>query len=306
MSAYFTDVVEKIDDSRIYPLSKIDSSEYFLFIPETRICDDEFFLRLSSYGVRFEKDFFALRHIPFAAKDRRNVFCDNCTNLMSPLSVFFTGYNNKVVVEDGVRFPKNFSITLGSNSNIYIGKNSIFKPRSLMLLDGVDLVIKESTIIEGMDIYINVLSSVFIGSRCTFQTGKLRTGRNQKIEIGNDVMASWDIVFLPHDGHLIWNVENGKCINNTTGEQRKSIVIDDHVWLGGECVLAENTRVGCGSIVAYRSFVKGIYPNNCVIAGIPGKIIKENIAWSRQNATQNEANDYNAIPEIYRQVTKDK
>ncbi len=143
-----------------------------------------------------------------------------------------------------------------------------------------------------------------MGNNCSFQTGRLRTGRNKRVEIGHDIMASWDVVFLPYAGHLMWDVETGKCFNNTLGEQELSVVIEDHVWLGGECVLAENTHIGSGSIVAYRAFTNREYPNNCVIGGLPGKVIKQNIAWSRNNVSTDEVRDYANIPESWRQFTR--
>lgn len=136
-------------------------------------------------------------------------------------------------------------------------------------LNHSDFVVGDCSMIQGLDIFINGLSSVIVGKSCSFQSGKLRTGRNQKIVLGDDIMASWDVTFLAHDGHLIWDLNFKRVQNNTVDEQRLSIEIGDHCWLGGECVIAGNTRLGNGSIVGYRSFVKGKFPNNCIVAGTP-------------------------------------
>ena len=250
-----------------------------------------------------EKDFFAMNHLPAKAGDERSRFYGNVAELKTEVKVIFTGYNSKVVVEENVKFPKNFSMMIGSNTNLHIGKNTFFSPHGFKLFNHTDLIIGESCIIGGMEIFINEYSSVCMRKNCTFQTGRLRTGRNKKVEIGNDIMASWDVIFLPYAGHLMWDVISGKPLNNTRGVQETSVVIGDHVWLGGECVLAENTHIGSGSIVAYRAFAKGTYPNNCVIGGLPGKVIKRNIAWTRANVSYDEMKDYADIPEAWRQRT---
>ena len=117
---------------------------------------------------------------------------------------------------------------------------------------------------------------------------------NQEIIIGKDCMFSWDVVILAHDGHLIWTID-GKSINNTSGERNKSIILGDHIWIGGETAILPNTKIGDGVICGYRSLVKGNYPNNCIVCGAPAKIIKKNIAWSRQNVSFDEKGDFNKI-----------
>ncbi len=154
-----------------------------------------------------------------------------------------------------------------------------------------------------MSIFINTDSVVEIGKGTTMQTGKLKTGRNQIVKIGEDCMFSWDIVFCPHDGHLIWDVNTGECINNTLGMKRESVVIGDHVWVGGETVFLSNTKIESGSICGYRSLVKGKIPNNCVVAGSPAKVIKKNVAWSRENISLNQ-DDYYKIKQEYRKLTE--
>lgn len=43
------------------------------------------------------------------------------------------------------------------------------------------------------------------------------------------------------------------------------------------------SEIGHSSIFGAGSIVKGIYPNNCVIAGNPAKVVKKNVTWSRDN-----------------------
>jgi len=96
-------------------------------------------------------------------------------------------------------------------------------------------------------------------------------------------MFSWDVVTLAHDGHLIYDLNQEHFINNTNGEQRTSIQIGNHVWVGGETVFMPNTKIGDGSICGYRSMAKGEYPNNCILVGTPARVVRKDIAWVRNN-----------------------
>ncbi len=52
------------------------------------------------------------------------------------------------------------------------------------------------------------------------------------------------------------------------------IEIGDNVWICDGVVILADTRIGNGSIIGAMSLVKGIFPENCLIAGNPAKIIK--------------------------------
>ena len=97
-------------------------------------------------------------------------------------------------------------------------------------------------------------------------------------------MVSYENELWAGDGHSIFDVKSSKCINrNLTGvfHPKNQLVIGDHVWVGKQAFLIHGTNIGSGSIVGARSVVKGIFPNNCSIAGNPATSVKEDVAWSR-------------------------
>lgn len=143
-----------------------------------------------------------------------------------------------------------------------------------------------------------------IGERSTFGGVHIRCHRNHSISIGTDCMFSWDTVLLAHDGHMIYDLDIGVCVNNTIGERKDGIVIGDHVWVGGEVAILSYSHIGTGSICGYRALVKGTFPNNCVIVGTPAKIVKKNVAWTRENICLDDEMLYR-LPEEYRGRTKD-
>jgi len=54
-----------------------------------------------------------------------------------------------------------------------------------------------------------------------------------------------------------------------------NIKIGSGTWIGTGCVIIDGVEIGNGTIVAAGSVViKGVYPDNCLLAGNPAKIIK--------------------------------
>lgn len=119
-----------------------------------------------------------------------------------------------------------------------------------------------------------------INEACTFDLNfQCSVASGKKIIIGKDCMFSYNIVLQGSDGHSIFYVSSGKRIN----EINDLMVFGEHVRIGRGNMVLYGTNVGAGSIIGAGSVVKGRFCNNCTIAGIPSKVIRRNVAWSRDN-----------------------
>jgi acetyltransferase-like isoleucine patch superfamily enzyme len=58
------------------------------------------------------------------------------------------------------------------------------------------------------------------------------------------------------------------------GTRESEIIIDDDVWIGARATFLAGARVGAGSVVAAGSVVRGEFPPNCIIGGVPARILK--------------------------------
>jgi acetyltransferase-like isoleucine patch superfamily enzyme len=58
------------------------------------------------------------------------------------------------------------------------------------------------------------------------------------------------------------------------GVSHKGIKIGKGCWIGAKTTILDGTIIGNGCVVAAGAVVTGIYPDNCVIGGVPSKIIK--------------------------------
>lgn len=58
------------------------------------------------------------------------------------------------------------------------------------------------------------------------------------------------------------------------GERRKSIVIEDNVWIGSQCMVFNGVTIGKNSVIGAKSLVTKDIPANCLAFGIPAKVQK--------------------------------
>ena len=90
------------------------------------------------------------------------------------------------------------------------------------------------------------------------------------ITIGNDVIFA-DRVCLIANEHLYQDTSSPI---KTQGSYSKPIAIGDGSWLGINVTVLQGTVIGKNCIVGAGSVVKGTFPDYCVIAGNPARIIK--------------------------------
>ena len=190
--------------------------------------------------------------------DERGNRIEHPGSIDKDVRVEFTGSNNRLVVHESVRLGS-LSVHFNcDNGYVEIGPSAGVPAFSANMRVGQD-----SRIVIGK----NVSSTSRVGMSAVEGT---------TIAVGDDVMFASDNQVRCDDGHPIFDVRTGKRVNASA-----SIEIGAHVWLGWGSVLLAGTTVGEGSVVGMGAVVKGSFPNNCVIAGVPGRVVRKDIAWER-------------------------
>ena len=73
--------------------------------------------------------------------------------------------------------------------------------------------------------------------------------------------------------HKIWPPSERNTYSSK--ELDTDIYIGDDVWISTGCIILPGASIGEGSVVAARSLINKKFPKNCLIGGIPAKIIKK-------------------------------
>jgi acetyltransferase-like isoleucine patch superfamily enzyme len=93
----------------------------------------------------------------------------------------------------------------------------------------------------------------------------------KSVTIGKDFICAWDVTITDSDWHTIIGTEH-----------YKPIIIGDHVWVANKSCVLKGSDIGNNCIIAACSKVTNKkYPDNVLIAGTEGKVIKEGISWKR-------------------------
>lgn len=91
-----------------------------------------------------------------------------------------------------------------------------------------------------------------------------------KITIGEGSTIARDVVIRDYDGHTI---------KEPNYQITKPITIGKHVWIGNRAMILKGVTIGDGAIIAAGTIVTKDVPAGAVVAGVPAKVIKENVKW---------------------------
>ena len=121
---------------------------------------------------------------------------------------------------------------------------------------------------------------VTIGKRCVIGRGSHIIG-HWSIEIGDDIQTG-PYVYITDQNHTYVDP------NEPIGKQwpvEAAVKIGSGSWLGANVVILPGTTIGEHVVIGAGSVVHGEFPDRCVIAGVPAKVIKryvEGAGWVRE------------------------
>jgi acetyltransferase-like isoleucine patch superfamily enzyme len=173
----------------------------------------------------------------------------------------FLGKNCQILNKKNISF----------GSNVTVGKSSI--------IDGY----ASEKIVFGNNVNIGAYSMVSSTSHMSKFGKGLKIGNNSGIgrftefgasggiTIGNDVIMGSYISFHS-ENH---NFEDSTKLIRNQGVTSSGIVIGNNVWVGAKVTFLDGCIIGNNCVVAAGAVVKGVFPNNVVIGGVPARILKE-------------------------------
>ncbi|MEH6417549.1 acyltransferase [Pseudomonas sp. CGJS7] len=97
------------------------------------------------------------------------------------------------------------------------------------------------------------------------------------ISIGKQCLIGEDVVIQGHDAHGIVDIETMELINSDDSHT----IVEPRVWLGKRVIVLPGNRISEGSIIGAASVVTKDIPACSLAVGIPAKVIKNGVTWSR-------------------------
>ena len=151
--------------------------------------------------------------------------------------------------------------------------------KKLESIDVTDRAGKESAIRELFG-SVGANPNVLPGFRCD-------NGRN--IHVGDEFLANYNVTILDISsvtmGDNVWIGPNtlitsvGHPVTPKGRRQHlgiaKPVTIGNDVWIGGNCTILPGVTIGNNVVVAAGAVVSKDAPDNCIVGGVPAKVIKE-------------------------------
>jgi acetyltransferase-like isoleucine patch superfamily enzyme len=182
------------------------------------------------------------------------------------------GKNNSVQISNSAHLRKVKIKIYGSNNSVIIRDNTYL--HNVYLRIGFKDCFVNNCLIQ-------------IGNNTSFNSADIQLGEdNSKIIIGEDNMFSFGIEIACTDTHSVTDF-SGKLIN-----YGKEIIIGNHNWICKKVSIMKNSKIPNNCVIAQNSLITSKFTqDNTVIAGIPARVVKENINWHRKRPCQYQNNE---------------
>ncbi len=119
-------------------------------------------------------------------------------------------------------------------------------------------------------------ADVSILENATFEIGSGYANHGARIHCSNHIRIGYD-VYIGNDVDIKDN--DGHDLMGSNKPASLPIVIEDHVWIGARVTVLKGVTIGEGAVVAAGAVVTKDVPPHTMVAGVPAKVVKENVSW---------------------------
>jgi acetyltransferase-like isoleucine patch superfamily enzyme len=176
-------------------------------------------------------------------------------------NLVFVGKKLKLINKKNIRIGNNVSIgDYVTLSALGTGKLSIMDNANVGSFS--QLIISTS--------YNNIGSHIFIGNNVGFGEFSYLGGAGG-LEIGDNTIIGQYFSAHP-ENH---NFEDSYKLIREQGVSRKGIKIGRNCWIGAKVTILDGVIIGDNCVIASGSVVNKSYEKNCLIGGVPSRVLKK-------------------------------
>lgn len=189
-------------------------------------------------------------------------------------------------------------LTRGATAKLFIGsKGLVFKGSHVvikhahLLSAGKNLILEDNVYINALSVNgIRIKNNVSIGRNCTIICTGVISQKGTGISIGNNTGINAHCFLAGQGGieigdHVIIGpgskifsedhiFSDTDIIIKDQGVSRSGVVIKNNCWIGAGVTILDGVTIGEGCVIAAGSVVTRSVPPYTIIAGVPGKVIK--------------------------------
>jgi len=148
--------------------------------------------------------------------------------------------------QDYLRTGERSILYLGDDAQLRIyGRFTMHGHSSIMVHKGATLEIGDNTYLHGGSIDCSV-----------------------GIHIGNDCAIADGVRIMDNSWHVV-----------NEALQKQEVRIGDKVWIATNALIIPGVTIGDGAIIAAGAVVTKDVPTGCMVAGVPAKVVKEDVEW---------------------------
>ena len=175
-------------------------------------------------------------------------------------TIVINGNIHSGMIKIGAQKSSNSGIAVNSKTRVVVRKSGkIYFDGDATFGKGTGLCVDGGMIHFGKNFSCNVNCFIACSSKMNFK---------------EDVLLGWNVNIRDDDGHQLWD-SDGKITNCP-----KEITIGNHVWIASFVDILKGVSIADNNIIGYRSLVtKSVATGNNIIAGVPAKIVRENMRW---------------------------
>lgn len=143
-------------------------------------------------------------------------------------------------------------VELSFNSKVNVSKNVFFRP--------------------GCAVRVRDNANLTIGNNVSFNNNCILTCR-ENISIGNNVFIGPNVLIFDHD-------HDYKSNDMPNTFKSAPIIIEDNVWIGGNCIILKGSVIHSGAVIGAGTIVKGDVEENTLLVN---KVNNKKYPYVRQN-----------------------